>query len=167
MADRYGFSKEYKARSDYRYKEVRCNRKLCGEIREYKREGKVIARIYIAMRLPGEFDSRHAAWSFDRALLDRIREEGIPLTHFAILVSSDTKRRARLGDAVEERHIIARQDFFDNLMCEEGEGRALTKWERQRGVSRLLIKQSLFRRMLVGDEDERLERKRKEMLVRK
>lgn len=165
MADRYGFSKEYKPRSDYRYKEVRCNRKLCGEIREYKRDGKV-ARIFVAMRLPGEFDSRHACWSFDRALLDRIREEGIPLTHFAILVSSDTKRRARVGEAVEERHIISRQDFFDNLVC-EGEGRELIKWERQRGVSRLLIKQSLFRRMLVGDEDERLERKRKEMLVRK
>lgn len=170
MAFKYSVSSEYKTRGDYRYKQVKCNRKLYGEIREYPKlktpDGRTV-RVYLAVRLPGEFVLKHGAWAFDKLMFDRFRELGIPLTHIGVLVTSDTKRRAHVIEAVEEKYLIPKDDFFCNVMREADGG--LIKWDysRRGGSNQMLVHLTKFRKVVIEADEERLKRKHKEMIIRK
>lgn len=170
MAFKYSVSSEYKPRKDYRVKLVKCNRRLYGEIREYPhkktKDGKTV-RIYLAVRLPGEFVLKHGAWAFDKLMFDKFRELGIPLTHIGVLVTSDTKRRAHVEEAVEEKYLMAKDDFFCSVLREE-DGK-LVQWDysKRGGSNQLLVHLTKFRKLVIEADEGRLKRKHKEMLVRK
>lgn len=170
MAFKYSVSPEYKTRGDYKYKTVRCNRKLYGEIREYPKlktkDGRPM-RVYVAIRLPGEFVLKHGAWAFDKLMFDRFRELGIPLTHIGVLVTSDIKRRAGVVDAVEEKYVISKDEFMCKAV-KDADG-DLVKWDysKKGGSNQILVRLDDFRKVTVESDDDRIKRKLKEMTVRK
>jgi hypothetical protein len=168
MAYRYSVAKEYKARGEFRVKQVRRDRGLYGEICEYPRrklaDGRVL-RVYWAVRLPGEFSLKHQAWIFDKLMFDKFQEHGVPLTHIGVLVTSDTKRRAHIEDKVEEKWLIRRDDFIANMMKEEGGALVPFFGPRKMGQgTECYVPQSAFAKVLREiDPEHRL----KEMEVRK
>lgn len=155
MLRRYSVSKEYRERGNDRVKQVKLNRALHGEIVEYPRRAKIdgkILRIYWSVRLQGEFVHRHRAWPFDKALIDKLRELGIPLTHIGVIVTADTKRRAHVDDKIEERWLIRKETFFADAIIDPDYG------------GKYLVPLSSFARV-VREQDP--EHKIKEMEVRK
>lgn len=155
MAVVYSVSREYKSREDYRFKLVKRDRRLFGEIREYPKRPLVngrLMRIYWTVRLKGEFIAKHSCWAFDKAVIDTFGNLGIPLTHIGILVSADTNRRANIEEKIEEKYLIKKSDF--NLQA----------LKREDYPGQLLIPIGSFARILRELDPEH---KYKEMIVRK
>lgn len=166
MAFRYSIQKEYKPRGAYKYKQVRCNRSLYGEIREYPkakgRDGRPV-RIYWAVRLQGEHVQKHLAWAFDKLMIDKIREEGIPLTHIGVMVTADINRRAHIEDKVEELWLITRDEFFKRAMREDSGELKPWNYSHKGGSNQYLIPMAAFGRILRETDPEV---KLKEMSIR-
>lgn len=115
MAGKVRISKEYKDHpsGEYRVKRVNCDGKFYGEIREYKRRdasGRPI-RIYWAARQKGEYVEKRIAWAFDKLMVGKFAEEGIPITHIGVLVTADGNRRINKPELIEEKW-LTRWDTF-------------------------------------------------------
>lgn len=168
MAHRYSVAKEYKQRGEFRVKQIRRDRGLYGEIREYPGrkvgEGRLL-RIYWAVRLSGEFALKHQAWVFDRLMFETFQEQGVPLTHIGVIVTSDIKRRAHIEDKIEEKWLTSKEKFFASAMREDGGALVPCGGPRRVGQGTLIyVPQSAFARVLREIDPEH---KLKEMEVRK
>lgn len=115
MAFKVIISREYKDHPNgkYRTKRVRLGSQFCGEIREYKLRdstGRPL-RIFWAAKLKGEFLSVTQEWVFDKSVVSKIVEEGIPLSHIGVQVTANPKRSLSKPENIEELWLTKWETF--------------------------------------------------------
>lgn len=115
MAFKVVISKEYRDHPSgmYRAKRVRVGSQFYGEVREYKLQDKGGRRIRIfwAAKLKGEFLSAMRAWALNKAVVSKLSEEGIPVSHVGVLVTANPKRSVSKREYVEETWIARWESF--------------------------------------------------------